>query len=166
MKKNESISFDKFLTLFPEVELPMVLTTDIHIEFSRHNLPIPGVMVDRFLSSAQDDEFTEYIACFSIPNTKSFHAVVAWRAGLMEYEYHLVTFDKSGNLLDKRVIASTKSDGKLLTRSLATIEADWLINIVEGSEIVKEDGESIFNPSSSKVVHLEMTADGEITIAE
>jgi hypothetical protein len=84
----------------------------------------------------------------------------------MEYEYHLVTFDKSGNLLDKRVIAGTKSNGKLLTRSLATIEADWLINIVEGSEIVQEDGESVFNPSSSKVVSLEITADGGITLAD
>jgi hypothetical protein len=166
MKKNQSVSFDNFLTLFPEVELPMVISTDIHIEFSRHNIPIPGVMIDRYLSSTHDDEFTEYIACFSIPNTKSFHAIVVWRAGLMEYEYHLVTFDKSGNLLDKRVIAGTKSDGKLLTRSVATIEADWLINIVEGNEIVQEDGESTFNPSSSKVVSLEMTLDGDIMLAD
>lgn len=166
MKKEQSISFDNFLTLFPEVELPIALTTDIHIEFSKHNPPIPQAMVDEYLASAYDDEFTEYIACFRIPNTKSFHAVVAWRAGLMEYEYHLVTFDKSGNLLDKRVIAGTKSNGKLVTRSVATIEADWLINIVEGSEMVKTDGDSLFNPNSSKVISLELTFDGEIMLAE
>ena len=166
MKKEQPISFDSFLTLFPEIELPFALTTDIHIEFSRHNLPIPEAMVDQFLSSAHDDEFTEYIACFKIPNTKSFHAIVAWRAGLMEYEYHLVTLDKSGNLIDTRVIAGTQGDGKLLTRSVATIEADWLINIVEGNEVIQEDGESIFNPNSSKVVSLEMTRDGDIMLAD
>jgi hypothetical protein len=165
MEKKQYISFQQFLAYFPKVELPVTLTTDTHHEFSQHNTPMPEVMADEYLASAHDDEFTEYIPCFSIPNTKNFHAVVAWRAGLMEYEYHLVTFDKSGNLLDKRVIAGTKSDGQLLTRSVATIESDWLIHIVEGNELFRE-GESIFNPDASQVINLEMTLNGEIINAE
>jgi len=161
----QDISFEKFLTLFPEIELPITLTTDAHIEFSRHNNPIPIPMIDEFLASADDDELTEYVACFKIPQTGGFHALVYWRAGLMDYQYHMVTFDKEGYLLDKRLISGTKLNGKNLVRSVATIEADWLITVVEGAEIV-EEGKNIFNPQSSKVHNLELTSSGEITIAE
>lgn len=163
---NTDINFEKFLTLFPEVELPITLSTDTHLEFSKHNLAIPAAMMDEYLSSVLDDELTEYIACFKIPNTESFHAIVYWRAGLMEYEYYLSTYDKVGNLLDKRVISGTKSNNEQLVRSVATIEADWLINVVEGTEFFKEDGESVFNPQSSRVYNLELLANGEIAVAD
>jgi len=32
--------------------------------------------------------------------------------------------------------------------------------------VIQEDGESVFNPNSSKVVSLEMTADGDIMLAD
>jgi hypothetical protein len=161
----QDISFDKFLTLFPEIELPITLTTDAHIEFSRHNKPIPLPMIDEFLASAEDDELTEYIACFKIPQTRGFHALVYWKAALMEYQYQMATFDKEGYLINKRFISGTKTNGKNLLRSVATIEADWLINVVEGAEKI-EHGQNIFNPQSSRVHSLELTASGEIIVAE
>ena len=164
-QQQQKVSFQNFLTLFPEIELPLTLTTETHHEFSKHNVPIPLAMADKFLSTALDDEFTEYIACFKIPNTKNFHAVVCWRAGLMEYAYLLVTFEKNGQLIDKRTIGGTVSNGDLLTRSVATIDADWLITIVEGNESIKS-GQSQFNPDASKVYSLELTADGEVIVAE
>ena len=164
MKRTE-ISFKKFVTLFPEVELPITLTTDTHHEFSLHNKAIPQAMIDEFLATAHDDDFTEYIPCFSIPNTKSFVALVYWKAGLLEYEYSIATFDKEGNLLDKRSISGTKVNKDVLTRSVATIESDWLINVVEGAEVIR-DKETIFNPQQSRVHSFEMTASGEIVVAE
>ena len=164
--KRQEISFEKFLTLFPEVELPITLTSDAHIEFSRHNTPIPGPMIDEYLASAHDDELTEYIACFKIPKTQGIHALVYWRAGLMEYEYQMVTFDPAGNILDKRFLSGTKSNNKILLRSVATIESDWLITVVEGSESIEEEGQTKFNPQASRVHHLELMANGEIIISE
>lgn len=165
MKSEQTIIFENFLNLYPEVELPITLTSDDSVDFSRHNPPIPLELVDEYLASANDDELTEYIACFKIPETQSFHAIVSWKAGLMEYEYQVTTYDLGGNLIDKRIISGTKSNGSTITRSVATIESDWLINVVEGNEVFK-DNQSIFNPSASRVSNFEITADGEIIVAE
>lgn len=165
MKSEQTIIFENFLSLYPEVELPITLTSDDSVDFSRHNPPIPLALVDEYLASADDDELTEYIACFKIPATQTFHALVSWKAGLMEYEYQVTTYDLGGNLIDKRTISGTKSNGSTITRSVATIESDWLINVVEGNEVFKGN-QSIFNPSASRVSNFEITADGEIIVAE
>lgn len=167
MNPNDIPNFEAFLTLFPEVELPITLTTDAHVEFSRHNVAIPDAFTRYYLASVDDDEaFTEYVACFKVPDTRSFHAIVYWKAGLLTYEYIMATFDEAGELLDKRTIAGTLADGDRLTRSVATIETDWLINIVEGSENTDSDDALDFNPSLSRVTSLELNADGGIIVAE
>lgn len=167
MNPNDIPDFDRFLTLFPEVELPITLTTDAHVEFSRHNVAIPDAFTRYYLATAEDDEdFTEYVACFKVPETRSFHAIVYWKAGLLNYEYIMATFDKQGELLDKRSIAGTQADGDRVTRSVATIEADWLINVVEGSENTDSEDNLNFNPALNRVTSLELNADGGITIAE
>lgn len=165
MKKNQTISFEKFLTIFPTIDLPITLTEADHIEYSRHNKPIPGPMIAEFLASVDDDELTEYVACFQIPQTKGFHAIVYWKAGLMQYQYQMATYDPNGQLLDKHLLAAVKSDGQTIVRSVATIESDWLINIVEGSEAI-QDKQSIFNPQTSQVHNLELTHNGEILIVQ
>ncbi len=164
MKKKQKISFKKFLTIFPEIDLPITLTEADHIEYSRHNKPIPEPMIYEFLSSANDDELTEYVACFQIPQTKGFHAIVYWKAGLMEYEYQMATYDLEGHLLDKHILAGVKSNGQTIVRSVATIESDWLINVVEGTEAIKAK-QTVFNPQTSQVHNLELTHNGEIIIA-
>lgn len=158
------ISFEQFLSFFPEIELPITLSEDSHFDFSQHNKPLPAVAIDTYLATEADDDLTEYVACFKVPQTKGFHAIVWWKAGLLEYEYQLATFDESGNPIDKRAIASTKASGNALVRSVVTIETDWLINIVEGMEFII-DGRSSFNPEKNKVYNLEMTADGDIIVA-
>ncbi|MGB0863339.1 MAG: hypothetical protein ACPG19_06260 [Saprospiraceae bacterium] len=165
MKNEQMISFNDFLLLYPEVELPITLTSEDSVDFSRHNSPIPLPMVDEFLAAANDDELTEYVACFKVPETNSFHALVTWKAGLMEYEYQVTTYDLVGNLIDKRTISGTKSNGESIIRSVATIESDWLINVVEGSEVFKGN-QSTFNASASRVSNFEITANGEVIIAE
>ena len=158
MQKNLKISFDHFLEKFPEIELPITLSDDSAIEFSKSNDPLPAQMIQQFID-VEEDEFTEYIACVRIPKTHDFHAVIYWKAALMNYQYVLATYDKKGKLLDKAVIAGTYSDGNMLTKSVATIEEDWIIYIVSGQAAADT---SFYDPSTSNAFNLELLATGEI----
>ena len=122
MQKEPKISFEYFLEKFPEIELPITFTDESAIEFSKNNNPLSVQMIHQFIDD-QEDEFTEYIACMCIPKTHDFHAIIYWKAALMNYQYILATYDKKGKLIDQSVIAGTYSDGKSLTKLLLFIFA-------------------------------------------
>jgi hypothetical protein len=156
------ISFDHFLERFPEVKLPLTLGEDSHHDFSRSNEPLNKLMIQQYILPLDDgpvDEYTEFIACVRIPETYEFHAIIYWKAGLMTYQYSLVTFTKKGLLIDKRVIAGTFSDGKMLTKSMATIDEDWIIYVVSGQA---SSSKSAYDASSSTAYKLELLPDGKI----
>lgn len=156
------ISFDHFLERFPEVKLPLSLGEDSHHDFSRSNEPLNKLMIQQYILPLDDgpvDEYTEFIACVRIPETYEFHAIIYWKAGLMTYQYSLVTFTKKGLLIDKRVIAGTFSDGKMLTKSMATIDEDWIIYVVSGQA---SSSKSAYDASSSTAYKLELLPDGKI----
>lgn len=156
------ISFDHFLERFPEVKLPVTLGEDSHHDFSRSNEPLNKLMIQQYILPLDDgpvDEYTEFIACVRIPETYEFHAIIYWKAGLMTYQYSLVTFTKKGLLIDKRVIAGTFSDGKMLTKSMATIDEDWIIYVVSGQA---SSSKSAYDASSSTAYKLELLPDGKI----
>ena len=77
----------------------------------------------------------------------------------MKYHYVLATFDKQGNTLGSAVIAGTESDGKSILRSVATIDEDWVIHIVEGDQ---DAHETSYEPSASRAYRMELLATGEI----
>ena len=164
--KNTNTDFQYFVELFPEVELPATLGEDTHLTFSRENDPLPAPVVQQHILPIEEempDEFTEYIACFRIPKTYDFHALVFWKAGLMNYQYILATFDKHGVSIDKRVIAGTFSDGEQVTQSVATIDHDWTIFVASGQTNANKP--TVFDPTTSRAVELELLPDGKI-IAE
>lgn len=163
MQKNQKVSFAQFLDKFPEVELPITLNDEIHHNFSQNNEPFNALMINQIIEALDDDEavddLTEYIPCFKIPETHEFHAVVFWKAGLMNYQYIMATFEKKGKLIDKRVIGGTYSDGKTVTKSVSTIDVDWVIYVVTG----QSDGEdNSYDAGSSKAFELELLPDGQI----
>ena len=161
MEKKE-VSFDYFMEQFPEIELPITLGESSHLDFSKANQPLNLEVVRQHILTIEDlpaDEFSEFIACFKIPETYEFYAIVYWRAGLMNYLYTLVTFTKKGILIDKRVIAGTFSDGELLTQSVATIDEDWVIVVVSGQV---SSSDSTYDASTSTVYKLELLPDGKI----
>lgn len=161
MSSKPEVSFSQFLDLFPELKLPVTLNEEAHHIFARSNDPVPALAAEQFLFPLEEmepDEFSEFIACFRIPETHAFHAVVYWFAGLMSYHYVLVTFTEQGKLIDKRVIAGTFSDGKTLTTSVATIEEDWEIIIVSG----QSQAEDKYDASTSTANKLELLPDGTI----
>lgn len=166
-KPTPTISFQRYLEMFPSLELPITLTEQTSSDFSNNNDPFPPLMIDQFLLPIQemevDLEMTEFIPCFKIPKTYDFHAVIYWKASLLTYQYALATYTKAGELIDHRVIAGTYFDGQLLTQSVATIDPDWTIYIVSGQ--TNEHTDHSYNASSSKAFNLELLPDGTITDA-
>ncbi len=155
-------NFTGFLDFFPELELPITLNEEIHHLFSEKNKVLNQAAIQAFILPYEEevDELTEFIPCFKIPETHDFHAIVYWKAELMSYSFTLASFSKSGVLIDRRVIAGTYSDGKRLTKSIATIDEDWTIFIVSGQS---DHASSDYNAASSKTHQLELLPDGVIT---
>ena len=157
-----NISLDQFINLFPEIELPITLNEEVHHVFSQKNGPVPKAIVDQYFSYLEDrDELgmTEYVACFRIPETHEFYGLVYWKAGLLNYEYTLLTISKKGDMIDKKVIAGTNSDGNQLIHSVATIDEDWIIYIVSGQSQSASDN---YDPTSSTAFKLELLPEGKI----
>lgn len=166
MSKKPVISFAHFLEIFPEIELPVTLTDDSSRHFSRENDPFPPLVIEQFLVPLEEDvydEYTEFVPCLRIPNTFQFHAMVYWKAGLMTYDYVLVTYTDKGELIDKKVIAGTKLEGDALAMVVATIDDDWMIHVVGG---VSSATQKVFDPSQSQSFHLELLPTGQIIQAE
>lgn len=162
MDKKTKHKFAFFLSKFPELPLPLVLGEDAHLNFSKTNDPLQQELILQFIQPFEkinSDEFTEWVPCFRIPETHEFHAIVYWRAGLMDYQYVLMTYTKQGDLIDQRTIAGTFSDGKTLTQSVATLDEDWIISIASGQSDAQQ---SSYNASSSRAYQLELLPEGKI----
>lgn len=156
------IHFGHFLEKFPEIELPITLNDEIQHQFSKSNDPLPPLIIEQYLApldGKETDEYTEYIACFRIPDTRDFHAIVYWRAELLTYEFAMATFSKKGELIAKRTLAGTFYDGERLIQSVATIDEDWEILIMSG-QTDKQDKH--YDPTSSTVTRLELLSEGQI----
>lgn len=161
--KLEPPSLTQFIACFPPVALPFTLGEDTHHLFSSENDPIPAAVIEAFILPLEGenemDEVTEYIACFSLPTPPDYHAIVYWKAGLLNYQYKLVTFDKKGNFIDEKVIAGTTYDGVELTQTMAVLQEDLMIYLVSGqSQIVYAD----YTASNSTANRLQLSDEGKI----
>lgn len=164
-KKNaHQVTFENFLQFFPYVELPYTITSETQRLISRHNDPLsPTWLLEFVLGEEQEiDPFTEFMPCFSIPDTHGFWAIVYWEAQLEGTTYWLTTFSKEGVLIDRKKIAGTKYDTDGLYQMVCTISESWMFSMAEG----KLDAEGNAAPLSSDSTHshtaLQMTGDGEI----
>ncbi len=161
--KPEQPSFQQFLDFFPAVALPFTLGEDTHLLFSKENDPLPATAIRSYIfpieGEEEIDEMTEYIACFQLPSTNKFHAVVYWRASLLNYQYRLVCFDTKGNLIAEKVIAGTTYDGADLTQTMAVIQENLQIYLVSGqSQVTVED----YAAANSTANRLQISDEGKI----
>ncbi|MEM6376763.1 MAG: hypothetical protein AAF705_01040 [Bacteroidota bacterium] len=158
------VTFDAFIEAFPAATLPMVLTEESIHHFNKANQPFPALMVDQYLSPLEGleslDEFTEFIPCFRIEDITDFIAVVYYKAALLNHQYVLATFTKKAEVIDKKVIAGTFSDNQTLINSVATINEDWEIIIVSGTQPANEPYR--FDPTKSTSQQLEILPVGKI----
>ncbi len=155
------VTFDFFLDFFPLIELPITLTDEVHHDFSKENKALPPQAIGEFISRYEAktaDDFTEYIACFRLPASEHYQGLVYWKAGLLTYDFVLVTYSKIGNMIDKRAIAGTKVQGDKVRKIVATIDEHLTIFIVEGAA----DNELNYEANSSRVQKLEILENGRI----
>ncbi len=157
----ERINLEHFLSFFPEIDLPIILSEEYVDDFSRNNTPLNPSAIYDWIATWEGglDDITEYVPCFKIKETADIHAIIYWKAGLMTYEYVLVTLDLTGEMIERKVIASTLVDGDIIKKSVATIDPDWIIHIVAGAN----KAESIeYNADQSQAFNMELLSDGQI----
>ena len=162
MNKPKTYTFQEFLEIFPVIDLPINLTEESIHSFQKENDPLALGMIHQFIVPVEDgepDEFTEFIPCFRLQDTFDMHAIVYWKAELLQHRYVLCTFQKNGTFIKSAVIGGMTSDGKTILRSVASIDADWIIHIVEGHESVDN---TLVLSTDSQSYSLELLATGEI----
>jgi hypothetical protein len=160
--KDEKISFAHFVEKFPEVDLPVTLTEESSRHFSALNEVLPALMIRQFIlpfEAEAEDDLTEFVPCFRIPESKGFQALVYWKASLLTYDFVLITFTDKGEFIDKKIIAGTKAQGELLAQSVATIDEDWVIYVVGG---VSAATSGDYDPTKSQSFQLELLPSGQI----
>lgn len=153
--------FDQFVKIFPEVQLPVSITEDSATEYSTDNDPFSERMIADFIlpGEAEVDEFTEFIPGFRIAGLKDIIALVYWKAGLMNYQYILATYEMGGKSLDRQVIAGTFSDGNTIVRSVARIDTDLTIYIASG---MVEGSDDAYDAGETTTRELELLPDGRV----
>lgn len=156
------IPFEQFLELFPVLPLPVTLSEEAAHNFSLENDVLHALMIEQYILPLEGeiDELTEFVPCFRFPGTDSFHAIVYWKAGLLQYNFVLVTYTSTGRLIDRRVLAGTFVQGDTVTQSVATIDQDWIVSVVSGQTRAGKD--VLYDAASSKFTNLEVMADGTI----
>lgn len=156
-------TFADFVAKFPPVSVPLTIGEDTHHTFGTENEPLTQAMIDRFIHPlegiTEDDEFTEYVPCFSLEDTQNFVALVWWKAALLDYSYILATFTLQGQLISKREIAHTRTVEGRISHAVVVINEDWELTIAEGSS---PDGNLAFDPGTSHTSYLEILSDGQI----
>jgi len=126
--------FAEFIDFFPPLEPPFSLLPDIS-QIPYTPVPLPSVLLDAFIlpfEGEETDEFTEYIPYARIAGKHDYHALVYWKAGVMQYEFILATYSKDGKLLSHAIIGGIRSDDNGILHSVAVINKDMSITIAEG----------------------------------
>ena len=76
----------------------------------------------------------------------------------MRYQFVLLCLDKTGRLIDRKVLSGTFSRENTLIQSVATIDEDWEILVVSGQAA---EG-TLYQASSSSSFRLELLPEGQI----
>jgi len=157
-----NIRLEDLLGFFPDVELPIDITEDLVMTAETVNKVLPSSIVEKYIvdweKEEEFDEFTEFVPILKIKETEEFHAIIYWKGGLMRYEYILITLDKLGNLISRKPIASTISDGVTVKKSVSRIDEDLIIHIMAGENLA--DGK--YDPSNSQAFNMEIMHTGDI----
>ncbi|NNF35925.1 MAG: hypothetical protein HKN68_17590 [Saprospiraceae bacterium] len=154
------MTFTEFLSFFPEVDLPVTLSEETIDVFSRNNKVLPLEAIDAFIGQWEeiDGDTTEYIPCIQLPQQDDYIGIIYWRGAILQYDYFLVTLDKNGQLISRKSIASTKIDGEIIKRSVASIDNDLIINIIAGASQSEQD----YDPDQSQAFSMEVMPTGDI----
>ncbi len=161
MDKNNTEYFHQYLDFFPDVEFPVILSSEYMQIFSKENKPLPEHLSMRFMNKDLDNQenTVEYIACFKLPPQKNFHAVIFLEIDIMNYQYILQTFDLRGVEIDRRKIAGMEVVEKELEENVALIDEDLIILNIKGSQDINKE----FDLKGSTSFAYEILEDGKIS---
>lgn len=158
-----TVSFEQFLEYFPSIELPVTLGERTHHLFSRQNDPLPPQVIEQYLLPIEEDtpdELTEFVPGFRVRGKQGFVGLVYWKAGLLNYQYRLVTFHlKSEQFIAQRVLAGLYYDGLELTQSVATITPELQIYVVSGQQ---QSGIENYQAGGSTAQRFQISSTGKI----
>ncbi len=154
------MTFQEFLSFFPPVELPVTLSEETIDVFSRNNKVLPMEGIVEYIGQWEEIEgdTTEFIPCIRLPEQDDYIGLIYWRGAIMQYDYFLVTLNNKGGLISRKSIASTKIEGDIIKRSVASIDNDFIIHIIAGAS---KDGED-YDPEQSQAFSMEVMATGDI----
>ena len=155
--------FEEFLSFFPEIEPPIILSTEEAYLYSRENKPFSEKMINKIILPIEKlkgvGEFTEYIPCFRLKKENSLIPIVYYKSELYKSEYHLLIFSEKGKLIDSKAIAGTFMNENELVTYLASIDEDNHIQVVIGSN---EGDPQNYNPMNSQAISYDIAPDGKI----
>ncbi len=154
-------SFNHFLNKFPKAKLPQTLKEEDVRTYSMDNDPLPDKLIQEYIlpHEGETDDLTEFVPCFRLAGLKDFHAVVFWKAELMNYQYIMITYEKGGKAIDRRVLAGIVSDGQIIIRSVARLDTDMSIFIMSGQTDSKDEK---YAASQSTTLEIELLPDGRM----
>ncbi len=157
MKKNIK-EYDLLLKSFPILELPQIVSKDRILDYSRHNPPLNGLVLETYFNNwdQEIDEYVEFIPCFRFKVDKH-DCLVYHKSSLLKYEFYLVTINEKEELISRKIIAGMISNGKETIQSAATITPDHCIHIA-GAYV--HDG--LFEGTESSQNYMEIMPDGKI----
>lgn len=134
--KKQGLRFEDFLNFFPVIDLPYSISSDTARLLSEAQEPLSYAWMERFVLSKEEveafDEYTEYMACFSLPKTESIYALVYWTATLHGSSYYLASFSRTGVLINRMRIAGMEYGEKCIRQRVCTIQDSLTCSIMEG----------------------------------
>lgn len=143
MNNPSTALFTEFIEFFPPLSLPLSLLPDIS-QIPSDAVPLPSVMLEEFilpLEGSEADEYTEYIPYGYLSDLKPFNALIYWKAGLLQYEFVMATYNNEGSVISHAIIGGMRLDDGGMIHSVAVILEDGTITIAEG--FVASDESSI-----------------------
>lgn len=161
---SQAKQFSTYLQLFQPIELPFTLHSDAHLDFSRKNKSIHPDLIGMYITpfiGQNENEYTEYVPCFLLSQQKNYIAVVIWKAGLMEYEYYVLTYNNAGDVIHNQIIGGMKSDGEKVISRIAMIDDEKTIHMVEGE---LKDHETDYNPQKTKEYSFTLDDEGYLSL--
>ena len=131
--KDSVLDLATLIGFFPEIKPPVTLSADSSHRFSAENRPFPETITAYIFNNWDSgDEYTEFLPCLRLAVSDNFHTLIYWKGSLLSHEYILVTISNKLELISKKVIAGTISNGKTINSSVAHIDDEYYIYSTSG----------------------------------
>ncbi len=129
----------EFIALFPVLEVPLTITEESIIHFSKANKIVsqqfyPAIKAWEQEEYLDEEDDLEFIACCRLELDARYTTLIYWRGQSLRYEYFVVNLDAKGKLLDRRLIAGLVMKDDTTLRMVVSIDINGIFYISSGVE--------------------------------